>query len=112
MDTDYDNFAVAYACRNLADGKSEEEIRIGSRTAQLNPDVRERVDKLIDAYFDRSMIRAIEHDEAKYVTWHCTILLWRNLFDSFFIQQVQRSKRDADGRWQPKSWARLIFIDY
>lgn len=68
MDTDYDNFAVAYACRNLADGKSEEEIRIGSRTPQLNPDIRERVDKLIDTYFDRSMIRAIEHDESKYVT--------------------------------------------
>lgn len=65
MDTDYENFAVAYACRNLPGEKSEEEIRIGGRTPELSPEIQERIDKLIDAHFNRSMLRKIDHDLEK-----------------------------------------------
>lgn len=65
LDSDYENFGIAYACKNLADGQSQEEIRIGSRSPTLNPEVQERVDKIIDKFFDRSMLRRIEHDEIK-----------------------------------------------
>lgn len=63
LDTDYENFAVAYACRNLADGKSQEEIRIGSRSPVLNPEVQERVDQIVDMHFERAILRKINQNE-------------------------------------------------
>lgn len=65
LETDYDNYGIAYACRNLPDGQSEEEIRIGSRKPTLDANIQEKIDKIIDEYFDRSMLRKIDHDLEK-----------------------------------------------
>lgn len=65
LDTDYENYGIAYACRNLPDGQSEEEIRIGSRTPTLEAGIQEKIEKIIDQYFDRSMLRKIDHDPEK-----------------------------------------------
>ncbi|XP_035781272.1 uncharacterized protein LOC118460775 [Anopheles albimanus] len=65
METDYDNFAVIYYCKNISDSKSAEAAWVLSKQRTINPTVRAVVDKLVDKYLVRQDMRVTEQSQEK-----------------------------------------------
>uniref|UniRef100_A0A182NRI3 Apolipoprotein D n=1 Tax=Anopheles dirus TaxID=7168 RepID=A0A182NRI3_9DIPT len=65
MDTDYDNYALIYFCKNLSTSKSAEAAWVLSKQRTINSTVRNVVDKMVDRYFVRQDMRVTEQSQAK-----------------------------------------------
>lgn len=65
METDYDNFAVIYFCKNISDTKSAEAAWVLSKQRTINPSVRDMVDKIVDKYLVRQDMRVTEQSQSK-----------------------------------------------
>lgn len=64
MDTDYDNYAVIYSCKNLSDDTSAEAAWVLSKQRTINPVVRSTVNSLIDNHLSRSDLRITEQNRS------------------------------------------------
>ncbi|XP_050088550.1 apolipoprotein D-like [Anopheles aquasalis] len=65
METDYDNFAVIYYCKNISDSKSAEAAWVLSKQRTINATVRAVVDKLVDKFLVRQDMRVTEQSQEK-----------------------------------------------
>uniref|UniRef100_A0A4Y0BM78 Apolipoprotein D n=1 Tax=Anopheles funestus TaxID=62324 RepID=A0A4Y0BM78_ANOFN len=65
LDTDYDNYALIYYCRNLSASKSAEAAWVLSKQRTINVTVRDVVDQLVDKYFVRQDMRVTEQSQSK-----------------------------------------------
>ncbi|XP_055546320.1 apolipoprotein D-like [Wyeomyia smithii] len=65
MDTDYDNYAVIYACKNISHSKSAEAAWVLSKHRTISSEVRPIVDGLVDQYLSRSDMRITEQSQSK-----------------------------------------------
>ncbi|XP_053680154.1 apolipoprotein D-like [Anopheles nili] len=65
MDTDYDNYAVIYFCKNLSATTSAEAAWVLSKQRTINPSVRTLVDKMVDMYLVRGDMRVTEQSQSK-----------------------------------------------
>lgn len=64
MDTDYDNYAIIYSCKNLSENKSAEAAWVLSKQRTLEPRVVATVDKLVDQYLVRADMRTTEQSQS------------------------------------------------
>uniref|UniRef100_T1D4U3 Apolipoprotein D n=1 Tax=Psorophora albipes TaxID=869069 RepID=T1D4U3_9DIPT len=64
MDTDYDNYAVIYSCKNLSETKSAEAAWVLSKQRTINPEVLPIVDQLVDRYLVRADMRTTEQSQS------------------------------------------------
>lgn len=53
LSTDYDNYAIVYNCE-ARDEKAKEWFYLISRSTTLSDDVKDKVEALVDQYFDRN----------------------------------------------------------
>lgn len=65
LDTDYDNYALIYYCKNLSESKSAEAAWVLSKQRTIHPSVQATVDGLVDKYFVRQDMRITEQSQAK-----------------------------------------------
>ncbi|XP_050072150.1 uncharacterized protein LOC126560032 [Anopheles maculipalpis] len=65
LDTDYDNYALIYYCKNLSESKSAEAAWVLSKQRTINPSVQDTVNKLVDKYFVRQDMRVTEQGQVK-----------------------------------------------
>lgn len=65
MDTDYDNYAVIYSCKNLSDNKSAEAAWVLSKQRTIRPELQATVDELVDRYLVRADMRVTEQGQSK-----------------------------------------------
>ena len=65
MSTDYDNYAVVYFCRDVGSARSADLFWLYSRTKELKPEVKSKVDDLIDTYFIRDRLKITEQSAEK-----------------------------------------------
>lgn len=65
MDTDYDNYAIIYSCKNLSDNKSAEAAWVLSKQRTLKPEVHSKVDQLVEQYLVRADMRVTEQSQSK-----------------------------------------------
>ncbi|XP_058817412.1 uncharacterized protein LOC131680720 [Topomyia yanbarensis] len=75
MDTDYDNYAVIYSCKNISHSKSAEAAWVLSKQRTVHPDVRPVVDGLVDKYLSRSDMRVTEQSQLIYAKMVKVLLL-------------------------------------
>ncbi|XP_062557077.1 uncharacterized protein LOC134221928 [Armigeres subalbatus] len=66
MDTDYDNYAIIYSCKNLSENKSAEAAWVLSKQRTIKQEVRFKVDQLVDQYLVRSDMRVTEQSQSMY----------------------------------------------
>lgn len=52
FDTDYENYSLVWACKDIATNRSMENVWLMSRTPQLPDKVLDHVDVLLGVYFD------------------------------------------------------------
>lgn len=64
MDTDYDNYAVIYSCKNLSENKSAEAAWVLSKQRTLKSQVVATVDSLVDQYLSRADLRRTEQSQS------------------------------------------------
>ncbi|XP_058454141.1 apolipoprotein D-like [Malaya genurostris] len=64
MDTDYDNYAIIYSCKNISHSKSAEAAWVLSKQRTIQPDSRSIVDRLVDKYLSRSDMRVTEQSQS------------------------------------------------
>lgn len=64
MDTDYDNYAIIYSCKNLSENKSAEAAWVLSKQRTVKQEVRFKVDQLVDQYLIRSDMRVTEQSQS------------------------------------------------
>ncbi|XP_055605082.1 uncharacterized protein LOC129753306 [Uranotaenia lowii] len=64
MDTDYDNYAIIYSCKNLSDSTSAEAAWVLSKQRTLKPEVRSHVDELVDKHLSRADMRVTEQSQS------------------------------------------------
>lgn len=64
LSTDYENYSIVYNCKNK-DEKSKETFWLLSRTPELNPEVKTAVYEIVDKYFDRSIMKTVDHSSEK-----------------------------------------------
>lgn len=64
MDTDYDNYAIIYSCKNLSENKSAEAAWVLSKQRTLEPRVVATVDELVDKYLVRADMRKTEQRQS------------------------------------------------
>lgn len=65
MDTDYDNYAIIYSCKNLSENKSAEAAWVLSKQRTILPEVQPTVDQLVDRYLVRADMRVTEQSQSK-----------------------------------------------
>uniref|UniRef100_A0A182JQH2 Apolipoprotein D n=1 Tax=Anopheles christyi TaxID=43041 RepID=A0A182JQH2_9DIPT len=65
LDTDYDNYALIYYCKNLSESKSAEAAWVLSKQRTIHPSVQDVVNNLVDKYFVRQDMRVTEQSQAK-----------------------------------------------
>ncbi|XP_003436167.2 uncharacterized protein LOC11175951 [Anopheles gambiae] len=65
LDTDYDNYALIYYCKNLSESKSAEAAWVLSKQRTIHPSVQDTVNGLVDKYFVRQDMRITEQSQAK-----------------------------------------------
>lgn len=64
MDTDYDNYAVIYSCKNISGNKSAEAAWVLSKQRTIKPEVQSKVDQLVDEYLVRADMRVTEQSQS------------------------------------------------
>lgn len=64
MDTDYDNYAIIYSCKNLSDNKSAEAAWVLSKQRTIKQEVRFKVDQLVEQYLVRADMRVTEQSQS------------------------------------------------
>lgn len=64
ISTDYFQYSVMWSCLDLDDDQSIESFWVLSRSQDITPSIRERIDRLIDLYVDRDFIRRTEQNDA------------------------------------------------
>lgn len=65
MDTDYDNYAIIYSCKNLSENKSAEAAWVLSKQRSILPELQPTVDQLVDRYLVRADMRVTEQSQSK-----------------------------------------------
>jgi apolipoprotein D and lipocalin family protein len=65
LDTDYTNFSVVYFCSNLENEQSKEAFWLLSRSKVLSAEVKEKVEGLVDKYFDKKASVFIVSDQGE-----------------------------------------------
>lgn len=59
---DYDNFAIAYDCKNIENGKSVEMFWLVTTKPNIDDTVKDKIDEYIDTHFDRKAIKFNLHE--------------------------------------------------
>ncbi|KAL1399303.1 hypothetical protein pipiens_008321 [Culex pipiens pipiens] len=62
LDTDYESFAFVFSCFPVGNTLKGDNYWLLSRTPELSPEVRDRVEVLIDLYLNRRHIRRTRHN--------------------------------------------------
>lgn len=113
MDTDYDNYAIIYSCKNISQSKSAEAAWVLSKQRTISSEVQPTVDYLVDQYLSRSDMRITEQSQSKFVLVHfftetlnyfneiSSIFLSFSYFFPVLVHQMQIAAH----------WTKLVLID-
>ncbi|CAO1399450.1 unnamed protein product [Diamesa hyperborea] len=71
LDTDYDNFAIIFDCVNTANHLPVDALWVNSRTPQLNPAIKAKVEGMLDEYFNRTQFIITNQEVEK-----CSAISW------------------------------------
>lgn len=64
LDTDYDNYSVVYDCKEGDELKQVFGVLSRTRTIK-SPEIKKKVEALIDAHFDRKLSKYVSDDDNK-----------------------------------------------
>lgn len=62
LSTDFTNYMMLYDCKNVDNGKSKNLFWIMSRKTTIDDSVEEKVNSLIDTYFDRDGLMIVNQN--------------------------------------------------